>query len=546
MKNIYNLTRILLKNNFAKTKIKSKLGQILLYLFIFIYIAGIMIYISFEAITALKIVNQQGLYITVCLFGIVMVSLIRSIFTSINVLYFSKDTEYILPFPINPKCILISKINILLLYEYIIEIFIGLIPMITFGILEGAGILYYIMMIIILILLPIVPILLSSFIVILIMKFTNIIKNKDFVQYISVAICMVFVIALQILIGGVNGEVTTNQIEEMVIKANGLIEMYSKNFITLDPVMKAIMNFNNIEGLKNIAIFILETILIYAIMIHISSKLYLKGLVGVSYGAKTKNKKNSNNSVNIKMSKTSTAYIKKEFKTLIKNPIYFMQCILPPILFPVIFSLPIYFSITGVNDMDLPEMSEMMSVVNTPNGIGIILCLIEFMFIFNFIALTAISRDGKNSIFMKYIPIPLYKQCIYKIVPSIILNFIPILYTIIVAIVLLKLNIISAICIFIISGLLNIFESYIMILVDLNRPKLEWTTEYAVVKQNFNMLYQMTFGTIAILGFAVFGNLIKNTIIITLIYSILFLICIYLVNRYIKNNEVKLFKKIVL
>ncbi len=85
-----------------------------------------------------------------------------------------------------------------------------------------------------------------------------------------------------------------------------------------------------------------------------------------------------------------------------------------------------------------------------------------------------------------------------------------------------------------------------MILVDLNRPKLEWTTEYAVVKQNFNMLYQMIFGTIVILGFVVLGNLIKNTIIITLIYSILFLICIYLVNRYIKNNEVKLFKKIVL
>ena len=92
MKVPINLTKILLKNNFAKTKIKSKLGQILLYLFIFMYIAGIMIYISVEAITALKIVNQQGLYITVCLFGIVMVSLIRSIFTSINVLYFSKDT----------------------------------------------------------------------------------------------------------------------------------------------------------------------------------------------------------------------------------------------------------------------------------------------------------------------------------------------------------------------------------------------------------------------------------------------------------------------
>ncbi len=46
------------------------------------------------------------------------------------------------------------------------------------------------------------------------------------------------------------------------------------------------------------------------------------------------------------------------------------------------------------------------------------------MFSISNISLTAISREGKNAIFSKYIPLDLYKQFLYKNVLQTILNII--------------------------------------------------------------------------------------------------------------------------
>ena len=93
--------------------------------------------------------------------------------------------------------------------------------------------------------------------------------------------------------------------------------------------------------------------------------------------------------------------------------------------------------------------------------------------------------------------------------------------------------------------LINILPSYLMILVDLNKPKLEWTTEYAVVKQNMNMLYQMLFGTGVIILIAISVNTIQNLKLFFVLGIAILLICVYIVKSYIKKNEYKLFKKII-
>ena len=41
---------------------------------------------------------------------------------------------------------------------------------------------------------------------------------------------------------------------------------------------------------------------------------------------------------------------------------------------------------------------------------------------FVYISATAISRDGQNAVFMKYIPVPLMKQIDYKVVPNIVMT----------------------------------------------------------------------------------------------------------------------------
>lgn len=545
MKKNLNLTIVLLKNNFSKMKFKSKTAMILLYAFLIIYFSGIMGYVSFEAIKSLQEINQQALYISICLLVAIGFSLIRTIFTSINVLYFSKDTEYLLPLPIKPKDILIAKLNVLLIYEYIIDIFLCLIPMIIYGILEKVTITYYFLMVIVFLLLPLVPILLSSLLIIFIMRFTNIIKNKDFVQYITIFLVFVLIFGIQFISGNAtsNDEITNEELAIMISESNGTVEIFSKAFITVQSATYALINFNNVIGLKNILLFVFETFAIYFVILKISSRLYLKGLVGVNSGAKGKKNKKIRNDYTKKESK-ALSYIKKEFKLLIRNPIYLMQCVMPSILFPILFSLPIYTSYKNLGAEGMQELMSIKEIINTPMAFAVEFSAIEFLFVFNFIALTAISRDGSNSVFMKQIPIPLYKQCIYKIMPGIIMNIIPILYVTLIAGIFFKQNLLLILGILIISALLNIFENYLMILIDLKKPKLQWTTEYAVVKQNMNMLYQMIFGTVIILVFIAIANMIKNILIISLLSILFFSIGIFIVNNYVKKNETKIFENI--
>ena len=85
-----------------------------------------------------------------------------------------------------------------------------------------------------------------------------------------------------------------------------------------------------------------------------------------------------------------------------------------------------------------------------------------------------------------------------------------------------------------------------MELVDLRKPKLEWTTEYAVVKQNMNLLWPfvlnlLEIGIIFIISIPLnFTNYFVTAIIILAIHIII----TYLVNRYIYKNQNRLFDRI--
>ena len=59
--------------------------------------------------------------------------------------------------------------------------------------------------------------------------------------------------------------------------------------------------------------------------------------------------------------------------------------------------------------------------------ICLVLGIIQFMFTASKVSISAISREGKNAVYMKFIPIDFYKQFIYKTRLQIIMNSILIL-----------------------------------------------------------------------------------------------------------------------
>lgn len=552
---VISLTKVLLKNAFQKmqtetssNKKRKPKSMLILYSICFLYLAGIMGFFSYQIIQNLIMIKQEQVFLGIILMGVAMFVMLQTIFSGISLLYYTKDNEHILPLPIKSSQIIMAKTNVLIITEYIMESIIGLIPLILYGILTGAGILYYITMTIVLLVFPILPILLVSLLIMIIMSFAKLTKNRNRFQIIATIILIVVILFFSTSIQKTEG--TQEELIKLITQANGLVQMIEGYFPTLGMAINALTANNVLTTIGNISILILTTIAIYCIYMVLAQKLYFKGAVGnLSSGIKTKKKLNEK--VAFKKSNLAKTYIVKEFKILLRNPVFLLQCILPAVLFPVLF---IGISLLGANNSGDEEIKQMMQALNTIGnkesiliGAGV-LGVLQFFAMFIYISVTAISRDGRNAVFMKYIPVSLMKQLEYKIAPNIIMNIFTNLVTVILVQILLKLPISYLILIFISSIIIAVLQSYLMILVDLKKPKLEWSSEYAVVKQNINLAWPvvMSLANITIIiAISALSNLIAISGYITIgVIALLYLLAVIQVRKYIEKNQVILFEKI--
>lgn len=546
MKDVFNLTKVLIKNSFQKNENKKnsklgKVGKIIIYILLYAYISGIVAYMSYQVLNVLIPVKSEYLFLKVIFGSTVLLIMFRTLFSALNVLYFSKDLEYILPLPIKPKKILMAKCNILIFSHYLVMLPFLLPALIVYGVMFHVGALYYLYLLLVFLLFPIVPTMFIVTCLIIVMRFTDVIKNKDFVQYITVALTLIFIITMQFT--GMNTqELDNTEILAIMKKADTTIGNATRIFGIIKMSAITLNEYYDLNGLIFFVGLVVSSFIIYHVFILAASRAYLVSATkSLSNGIK-QNKK-INEKIYLKSSIKRT-YVSKEFRNLIRNPIFFMQCILPPVIFPIIMSLPIFMQIYGNEPIPEEYISTITEISTNPSILGLALGVLCFLFLFNFISATAISRDAENATIMKYLPIELEKQILYKIYPGIIMNIFPILYVIILLAIVLKVKIYILLELFIMSTLLNILLNYIGIIIDLKRPKLNWTSEYNVVKQNMNIFYFMIFSLIEIGILFLIAFKIQNVGLYFGIITIVLGAQLFFIINYIKKNINSLFEKI--
>lgn len=545
MNKISSLTKVLLKNSFQKysenNKKTSQIGKVILYGILLVYLMGIFGFLSYGLITTLQQVHQEAMFIGIFLLGLALLTIIQSIISATNVFYFSKDLDYILPLPLKPREILISKLNVILVTEYVMELIFAVAPIIVYGILTSAGAMFYIVSLLVLIIFPIILILIATFIIMIIMSFSKGVKNKDRFKLIAPLLGITLALVLSFAFSGTS-ELSEADLLKALTQANSMVEMVSDSLPIIKPGINAIVDASFIEFLKLLGI----TVICYIVFILIGNKLYFRGAVGnLDSGAK---KGKNITGKDIKINSVGKSYVAKEFKMLFKNPIFFVQCVLPSVLMPVVFLGIFIVSINSNNSQEaINEFQNVLSgFIETPIGLAVILAITEFLTSMLYIAPTAISRDGQNAIFMKYIPVPYYKQLIYKGIPNVIFGTITSLIVLIFIYIIAKPSLAFLLTALLLNLILLILQTLLMELVDLSKPKLEWSTEYAVVKQNMNLLWPFVLNLleIGIIFIVSIPLSFTNYLITAVILALLHIIITYFVNRYIYNNQAKLFDKV--
>ncbi len=542
-KRTLSLTKVLIKTNIIASFSKQGLGKkkfwnVLMLLFAYGYLGIVAGIFSLSIIDNLMVVNQHSAFITVVCFVNVISTLFETIITSANILYFSKDNEYLLPLPFRPLEIVASKINTLLAFSYFSEIFFGLIPLVIYGILTKASILFYIFVLVVLLILPVVPMLLAALIMMVVMSFVNLSKHKGLFQTLS--ILFVIVISMGISRFSANSAVDQQEIIALLSQADGLAKSMYPYFPTLKFAGEALINTSFISLLLLVVI----SVVAYVVVILISNKLYFKGVVGNSTtGSYSKKKVDKKDFIKANV---ALSYLAKEIKCLFRKPVYFTQCVLPSLILPIIMLLPFIQGFGGFKAM--AEMGSKVDDLHNGNQIVFLVFLLVciFMSMYTYISITAVSRDGAAATFMKYIPIPFYQQLIYKCLPDMLLSFVPNSIIFVSLALIMKLPILPIVLALIIYGLFVVGRSFFGIIIDCKKPKHNFTSEYQVVKSNFSIFYDIVYSFVLLVP-----------VVLSLIYSAeLSLIALFIINlvfygliavgiyKYIEKQDFKLAKKI--
>lgn len=393
-----------------------------------------------------------------------------------------------------------------------------------------------------------------------VMQLTKFIKNKDIFQIIIVTILSFMLSSGVVLLLNsifnnniINMEISEDYgIEDMKLNTEILynkLDKLNSYYIVINPCINLLYKFKINNLLNNLFELITISIIAFCIFIILGKLLYLKNLLkNIAYINKKKNKKEIIKN-KYKIYKIKKSYIKNELKKIIKNPTFFIQCIFQYVFLIFIFLL--------ILNLFMPSVVKNFQEEDIKNEIGTnnfslqcictIMIGIQIIFTLENLSLTAISREGKDVIVMKYIPVSLYKQFLWKNIPQIFINTIAIIgMAVVIAINIPHISILYYLAGIVIAMLLNIINSFLMLVVDLIKPNLNWITETSAIKDNGNKLYQYVMTIIMSLLFVYFIRIFEDVNIIISISAIIVIlfIILFIMNILIKKYINKLFEKI--
>lgn len=507
MSKLVALTKVLFKTNLfagennSKGKNKSKfLSGLLIALLIVFVIGSLGVPIVMTLDSVLAIAPLENIFISLILPLAGVTTIIFSVFSVVSVFYLSKDSDHLLHLPIAPKDIMLSKFLVSLMNEYYI-LFMFILPcLIGVGVGIDASAMYYVYSGLIFLLLPIIPSAIVTLIILIITRFTGIMKKKDLFMYISMFLVVVFALvynfAIQefIAIDPENVGTTFGSLESEAIPYLKMI------FPFYNSASEALINFDNMNGLFSLITFICFNLIAVFVIYVVGDKLYLKTLT-MNSGSKGKKTKLEN----IKCKKTSvfSMLLKKEWLVIKRTPVFMLNIVVIVFLMPIIFimSFMIGYS-SGDASAIFPDQSVVHGYLDSPLVYLIILVAGVFFTSFSLAASTSISREGSNAWVMKTIPVSAFKQVNVKVFFAAMLDIIGVLIVLAIPTIMFEIPLYYVVCVLIPIILIVFILNYFNILLDLRKPRIKWSEESVAVKQNMNGMVSI-FLTMAIA--ALFG-----------------------------------------
>jgi len=438
---------------------------------------------------ALVPMGAQGVIMPLAMGGTSVVTFIFGVFYTVSVMYHADDVPLLLALPLRPWQILGAKFLTLVVYEYIFQAFILLPVLVVYGYKSAAGAAYILYSVILFAILPVIALSMAAVLVMAVMRFTSFGKNKQAFRFAGGIIALALAIGLNI--GMQNATKFTPEQLAALADGSSLVSVMERMFPGLPFASQALIGSKTLPGLWNLLLFVLCSAAAFAVFLGLGQLLYFKGLAGVTEAA-GKRRLLSEEELDKRTAGTSAtrSYIAKELKMLTRSPIAFMNCVLMNLIWPVLV-LVMVFTQNG----SFAELSGFVASLNAGDSVAVLTGVAAFLSCANAVTSTAVSREGKQLYFMKYIPMPVGKQLMAKVYTGMLLSATGIVLLIVLAVAM-GVDVLAALPALALSLLAVAAGSLVGMLIDASRPKLDWLNEQQAIKQNVNVLLHMLAGVL--------------------------------------------------
>ncbi|MCP3026799.1 ABC transporter permease [Halobacillus sp. A5] len=486
MNKTLKLIRLMLKMQFSMAGKSSseKVGYLFLLLFSIPF--SIMIFYAMDGIIGglydvLEPLNNQSFILGLLFISMFAVFTIVSIGSIISSFYFAEDIESFISLPYHPYQIMIGKSAAPFITLYITNIAILGPALLIYGFHSGAGVLYFLYALLIWLITPVLPFVLTAIVIMYLMRFLNLSKNKDRIKIFAGLLMFVFIIGFNIVLRLDTGSNQAGEdLGQLVMESNALLEIITALFPSAYLSSISLTQPDSLAGIFYLFLLFILTAGVFMIFLTAGQKLYFKGVLGLSAGSKNRwNEKK----VTKQIKQKNILYMSwlKEMKVMLRTPTFFTQIIVQSLVFPVLFIVIVVFD-TGNGGLSAGGLSTLLAGTEQKYIILAMLGFTVFALGINPASISSVSRDGKSWFNHLYLPIQPSTVIYSKIIAAFTINLLTLIVLSVIGIIFIDLPLSIVLVWFALSLTTNWVTSVIGTSLDLYMPNLNWTDEREIFK----------------------------------------------------------------
>jgi ABC-2 type transport system permease protein len=436
----------------------------------------------------LEPLGQQGVLLTFALLAGQFLVLVFGFYFVISAFYFSRDLEILIPLPLSPGQVLLSKFSVILVNEYLTISPIVLPVFITYGIVSHGGPAYWIRAAAVYLLLPVIPLAVVSILVVGMMRVINVSRKKDALIIVGSLVLIAGAIGVQFWLGRSAGSAPDRAALIRFLSApDGLIQQIGSKFPPSIWASKALAYGLSSPGPLNAALTVGVSLLLFGGLFAAAQKFFYRGLIGL--GEQTARRRTlSRDRLESGISagrRPVRAIFERELRIMNRTPIFLLNGVLSVVLIPVLFVL---MWNTGKRASDATVL---LALIRSAEASVAVIAAALFMTIsgsLNGTASSTFSREGGQFWMSKVIPVSPAEQAAGKFLHSYAVAVLGVAASALVVLFVFHLNpgIIAAAVALALAA--TFLLTVVGMIIDLARPLLTWTNPQKAIKQNFNVL----------------------------------------------------------